>query len=335
MGVHHAREWPSSEHAIEFAYDLLTNYGVDARTHVAGATHAGRSSCPSSTSTASTSPARPRRSGDFSLLRLRDEAQELPHLAVDVRRSTAAGACDDNPAGRLRGTDPNRNYGGLLGRRAARARPGPTTPTAATAPFSEPEVRNIRELVSARQVTNLITNHTYRNLVLRPPGVGRHGLPARRAGVQGARRGDDRRTTATPTIPSFGLYDTIGRDGGLDVLDRPAASGFTFEIGPTEFHPPYEDRRRRRVPRPRRTPRAPARAATARPTTRCSRATADAGMHSLITGTAPEGSTLKIAQAVPDDDVAGDRPNGSGPSRVHRHARVELTVPTTARSTGT
>ena len=27
MGVHHAREWPSSEHAIEFAYDLLRNYG--------------------------------------------------------------------------------------------------------------------------------------------------------------------------------------------------------------------------------------------------------------------------------------------------------------------
>ena len=32
MGVHHAREWPSSEHAIEFAYDLLTNYGKSART---------------------------------------------------------------------------------------------------------------------------------------------------------------------------------------------------------------------------------------------------------------------------------------------------------------
>jgi hypothetical protein len=28
LGVHHAREWPSSEHAIEFAYDLLNNYGA-------------------------------------------------------------------------------------------------------------------------------------------------------------------------------------------------------------------------------------------------------------------------------------------------------------------
>ena len=32
MGAHHAREWPSSEHAIEFAYDLLTNYGRSSRT---------------------------------------------------------------------------------------------------------------------------------------------------------------------------------------------------------------------------------------------------------------------------------------------------------------
>ena len=32
MGVHHAREWPSSEHAMEWAYDLLTNYGTSDRT---------------------------------------------------------------------------------------------------------------------------------------------------------------------------------------------------------------------------------------------------------------------------------------------------------------
>ena len=32
MGVHHAREWPASEHALEWAYDLLTNYGQERRT---------------------------------------------------------------------------------------------------------------------------------------------------------------------------------------------------------------------------------------------------------------------------------------------------------------
>ena len=32
LGVHHAREWPSSEHALEWAYDLTNNYGNAART---------------------------------------------------------------------------------------------------------------------------------------------------------------------------------------------------------------------------------------------------------------------------------------------------------------
>ena len=31
-GVHHAREWPSGEHAMEFAFDLTMNYGKNART---------------------------------------------------------------------------------------------------------------------------------------------------------------------------------------------------------------------------------------------------------------------------------------------------------------
>ena len=40
MGVHHAREWPSSEHALEWAYDLLTNYGSSRPDDAAGAGHA-------------------------------------------------------------------------------------------------------------------------------------------------------------------------------------------------------------------------------------------------------------------------------------------------------
>ena len=31
LGLHHAREWPSGEHAMEFAVDLVNNYGTDAR----------------------------------------------------------------------------------------------------------------------------------------------------------------------------------------------------------------------------------------------------------------------------------------------------------------
>src|SRR5829696_4357508 len=31
MGVHHAREWPSGEHAMEWAYEMLNNYGRNDR----------------------------------------------------------------------------------------------------------------------------------------------------------------------------------------------------------------------------------------------------------------------------------------------------------------
>ena len=37
MGVHHAREWPAAEHSLEWAYDLLRNYGQVAAHHAAGA----------------------------------------------------------------------------------------------------------------------------------------------------------------------------------------------------------------------------------------------------------------------------------------------------------
>ena len=80
------------------------------------------------------------------------------------------GTCADNLAGRLRGTDPNRNYPGFWGG------PGASTSWSSDtfrgdAPGDTPEVDNIKRLISERQVTNLITNHTYSNLVLRPPSL--------------------------------------------------------------------------------------------------------------------------------------------------------------------
>ena len=60
LGAHHAREWPSAEHAMEFAYDLLENYRTDARARRSRARTPGRSSSRWSTSTASRSRARRR-----------------------------------------------------------------------------------------------------------------------------------------------------------------------------------------------------------------------------------------------------------------------------------
>ena len=110
--------------------------------------------------------------GDFSLF-----DYEMKRKNCSISANTPAqyrtGSCDDNPAGRLRGTDLNRNYPGFWGGPGASANWRSDT-YRGDGPGSEPETDNIRRLVSQRQVTNLITNHTYSNLVLRVPGVTGH-----------------------------------------------------------------------------------------------------------------------------------------------------------------
>ena len=322
MGVHHAREWPSAEHAIEFAYDLLRNYGRDARTTQLVQTHP-HDRGPGREPGRLQHLARGAAARRLLAVRLRDEAQELPRLGEHAAASTRSGTCDDNKAGRLRGTDPNRNYGGLWGGSGASTSWSDDT-FRGDAPFSEPEVQNIRELISSRQVTNLITNHTYSNLVLRPPGVATSGSRSRsRSTRRWARRWP--RTTATRTIPGFGLYDTTGVDRGLVASGRPAASRSRSRSAGSS-----STRRTRRAWRPstsaRRPRPAPARAATARRTTRCSRPPPTPRSTRVIEGAAPAGSTLRISKTfqtstspVWQDDFGNvDR----RPATVHRHAHV-------------
>lgn len=242
MGVHHAREWPTVEHAMEYANDLLQDYttpGGDrradriverSRTIIVPVVnpdgfHVSRSAVPL---------------GDFSLFdyenkrKTCDVSENTPTAPIDY----TVGSCDDNPAGRLRGTDPNRNYPGFWGG------PGASTSWSSDTyrgdgPGSEPEVDNIRELVSSRQVVSLISLHTFSNLVLRPPGVAATGEPVDEPVYEalGARLAEP---NGYVNQPSYQLYDTTGSTedwsywitGGL---------GFTFEIGTLGFHPPYDD----------------------------------------------------------------------------------------------
>ena len=292
VGVHHAREWPSSEHAMEFAYDLLRNYGVDARTtslvqrtrndHRAGG-KPGRVQ----------HLARGRAAWRLLALRLRDEAQELQRVAGDAVAVPPPATCDDNKAGRLRGTDPNRNYGGLWGGAGASVTWSDDT-FRGDSPFSEPEVRNIRELVSTRQVTNLITNHTYSNLVLRPPGVADFGFPLEQPQYK-ALGAAMTAHNGYSNDPSFGLYDTTGATEDWTFWSA-GGFGFTFEIGPNEFHPPYATGVEAEY-----VGLAPAAGAGKGGNREAYytmlAATADPVYHSLIEGAAPIGSTLKISKS--------------------------------------
>src|SRR5829696_321615 len=290
MGLHHAREWPSSEHTIEFAYDLLRNYGRDART--TELVHRTRTIVVPVVNPDGFNISREAALlGDFSLF---DYEMKRKNCGVSEKtpKKYTSGTCDDNKAGRLRGTDPNRNYGGLWGGSGASVSWADDT-YRGDEPFSEPEVQNIRELISSRQVTNLITNHTYSNAVLRPPGVADFGFPLEEPAYK-ALGASLAAHNGYSNEPGFGLYDTTGSTEDWSFWST-GGLAFTFEIGGEEFHPPYADGVEAEY-----LGQSPAAGAgkggNREAYLTMLEATADASLHSVIEGSAPAGSTLRIAK---------------------------------------
>jgi zinc carboxypeptidase len=290
MGEHHAREWPSAEHTIEFAYDLLRNYGRDLRTTqlvertrtiVVPVVNPDGFNISREAATI----------GDFSLFDYEMKRKNC-RISANTPNKYAQGTCDDNKAGRLLGTDPNRNYGGLWGGSGASTIWSDDT-YRGDGPFSEPEVQNIRELISSRQVTNLITNHTFSNLVLRPPGVADFGFPLEEP-VYKALGASLAAHNGYSNIPGFGLYDTTGATEDWSFWST-GGLAFTFEIGGTDFHPAYADGVEAEY-----LGKAPVAGAGKGGNREAYYAmllaTADASLHSVIDGTAPAGSTLRISK---------------------------------------
>jgi hypothetical protein len=250
IGTHHAREWPSGEHAMEWAFELVRGYGRDAR--VTDLVDRVR-----------TIVVPVQNPDGFNLTReapvdlVEDpEYQSLPPATqtgtylIDpafaykrrncriVPGQDAPGGICALPTSRALGTDTNRNYGALWGGPGASALPVYDT-YRGTGPFSEPESQNIRELISSRQVTTLITNHTFSGLVLRPPGVRAQGPPPDEAAYAdlGARMAAQNGYT---NEPGYALYDTTGTTEDWS-YNATGGFGFTFEIGRDRFHPAYEN----------------------------------------------------------------------------------------------
>lgn len=233
MGVHHAREWPAGEHAVEWAYELVKGYRAGGE--LKSLVQKTRNIVVPIVNPDGFSVSREAEpKGDFSQFDY--EMKRKNCNASDSPEELRTGACGANPAGRLRGTDPNRNYAGLWGGPGASFQWSSDT-YRGSGPFSEPETRNVRSIVSSHAVTNLITLHTYSNLVLRVPGVAdvRPPLeePAYRAlGDKLASR------NGYKSQPVWQLYDSTG---GLEDWSYYATGGwaFTFEVGPDEFHPQF------------------------------------------------------------------------------------------------
>ncbi|MCW2578808.1 MAG: cpt, partial [Blastococcus sp.] len=259
LGVHHAREWPSGEHAMEFAVDLVKNYGADRRitdlvnrsrvvvvpvVNVDGF-HLSRTDGELIDLRAVDG------GGTATILGTPGNAYKRKNCRAVDGQDTPDGTCAlaaAGPGGFGVGIDLNRNYGGYWGGPGASDLFADPTYRGAAA-FSEPETQNIRELVSGRHVTTLITNHTFSNLVLRPNGAAPDlvapsegvplGDPYDEAGLKAL--GDEMAAQNGYTSQhAWELYDTTGSTEDWS-YNTTGGFGYTFEIGPDEFHPPFPE----------------------------------------------------------------------------------------------
>jgi hypothetical protein len=306
MGLHHAREWPSGEHAMEWAFEMVNGLrngdkrveALLAKARVIVVPVVNVDGFNLSREAGFDIPVGPA----GLLLEAYGAVEEFAYKRRNCRIQDglfpAPGECGLWP-NRFLGVDPNRNYGGFWGG------PGASTDVKddtyrGGGPFSEPETQNIKALVSSRQVTTLITNHTYSDLVLRPPGIRSEGEPPDEPVYKAL--GDAMAAENGYTSErSYELYDTTGTTEDWSYYAT-GGLGFTFEIGkaadgPTGletlvgsgFHPPY--------------PvgvitewngKYPTGGGNREAYYKALESTADASRHSVIAGSAPNGATLRL-----------------------------------------
>jgi hypothetical protein len=258
LGLHHANEWPSGEHALEWAYELVDGYKAgDPRTRP----------LVESTRTIVVPVVNP---DGFNFSR---EGVGTP--AENQRKNCRGGTC---VAGQ--GVDVNRNYGDLWG--GTGASPDPNSGNyRGPQPFSEPEAQNVRELISTRQVVTMITNHTSGRVILRQPGL-RSQPPTPDETLY--RSLGDAMAAQNGYVNEFSwqLYDHVGTADGWSYYTT-GGLGYVFEIMSGASHPAYGgvvgefdgNRRAYYV---------------------AQESTANAERHAILTGSAPPGTILRLTK---------------------------------------
>ncbi|MFI5607970.1 M14 family zinc carboxypeptidase [Amycolatopsis sp. NPDC051903] len=304
MGVHHAREWPAGETAMEWAYQLINGYAHDTELRgLVGRTRNIVVPIVNPDGFSISREAEPR--GDFT--RFDYEMKRKNCNAADSPPQYATGVCKANPGGAQRGTDPNRNYAGFWGGGGAGLTWSSET-FRGSAPFSEPESRNVRSIVSSRQVTNLITFHTNAALVLRPPGVADVRPPLEDPAYEalGAKLAAHNGYT---NEPSWMLYDTTGTTEDWSYWAT-GGWGFTIEIGGAGFHTPYEvgvvAEYEGLAPSS-----GAGKGGNSGALVEMLRNTADPAAHSTLIGTAPKGYQLKLHKTFQTPTSPVVQPDGS------------------------
>lgn len=226
MGLHHAREWPSAEVAMEWALDLAAGYGVDART------------------TALLDGVRiivvPVVNPDGLVVsRGTAEAGGTGAAALQRKNCKPSGPADAAlPCSQRLSTDLNRNYGAYWGGNGASTDAHEET-YRGPGPWSEPESRAVHELTQRLQVTGFQLIHNVAGQVLRPPGFSALG---RAPDEPALKRLGDAMADATGYQSQYGyeLYEVTGATEDWNYSAQ-NAFGYTIELGGTGFQGPYQE----------------------------------------------------------------------------------------------
>ena len=328
LGAHHAREWPSAEMPIEFAIDLVKRYRAGEQRVVDLLRRVRVIALPiinpdgfevsRSANGGQTTPA--------------DETPATLALALSDSGSYKRKNCRVTVPGTERtpcalrqtsGVDPNRNYGAFWG--GIGSSDDPTTQGyRGQAPYSEPETEAVHRLSSTRNITTIISHHTSTadGVWLRQPGF----CPNAPAGCQSPYKEDGN------FFSEKGPHDIVPDEAGMKLLgDRMgeatgwdsdlgwvigeitgatedwnyfAASGFGYtpeQRGPN-FHPNYGNA----VVKEYDGTGPDAKGGVREALLRAAEQAGDPTFHSVLTGTAPKGTTLRL---VKDFDTATSQPN--------------------------
>jgi carboxypeptidase T len=227
-GLHHAREWPTVELTMEFIYDLLKNDGTDA--HITALLDSVRFI------------AVPVVNADgYEMSRSLLMEQKRRNCRMEAGKVPTFADCA-NPANTRNGVDLNRNYGAFWGGSGANVNPNGDSHRGA-APFSEPEIQNMRELLASNQVVVALSNHTPDAKVLRVPSSNEEPVPADVAPYDSLAQllGGDLKWTAGPWPK---IYYTASGTMEEQAYYSAGTFAFTFENAPNQpmpghFHPPY------------------------------------------------------------------------------------------------
>jgi hypothetical protein len=292
-GIHHAREWPSADAAMEFAL-MVVNGAKEGDARMQRLLDTLRIVIvplinPDGFIASRGAPVSP---GDITNNGTVQTAEAVapPGGVGAYRRKNCAGAVNDPsiPCELQYGVDPNRNYGNGWGGPGAGSDPN-TQSYRGTGPWSEPETQNVHEFSQQRELTGFVTMHTIGAMILRPPALSGAGKAPDEMELK--RLGDAMgEATGWRSMYSYQLYDTSGTAEDWNYAAA-GTLGYTIEIGPQGggFHMPYQvgvvDQW---------TGASTGKGGLREALLIAAEASADAASHSVLTGNAPAGTTLRL-----------------------------------------